>query len=108
MPKRWQPLQPRILKVQKKSLNYLTSATQDTTLENMTVFDINSLADLVSIAENVVKGEIANRKGNYLESIKYFEAAVAIEDQLNYNETARLVLFRPPFTGRCPFKIRTI
>ncbi|MEO1263947.1 MAG: hypothetical protein AAFZ15_34395 [Bacteroidota bacterium] len=67
-------------------LQYLTTYAEDTLLAQMTVFDINSLAELVSIAENVVKGELAHRKGDLNESINYFTKAIEIEDQLSYNE----------------------
>lgn len=68
------------------NLNYLKKASQDTTLAKMTVFDINSLGDLTKIAQLVVQGEIAHRKGNFDAAIPYFTKAIELEDQLNYNE----------------------
>lgn len=55
-------------------------------IQEMTVWDINNIVELVSIAKLVLSGEIAVRKEKLEAAIKYFEDAVAIEDQLNYNE----------------------
>lgn len=68
------------------SLKYLQTATQDTTLAQMTIFDINTLADVAKIAQNVVQGEIAHRKGDLETAAQFFTKAVALEDELNYNE----------------------
>ena len=67
-------------------LTNLQSSAKNPMLEKMTVFDINSLADLVSIAELVVQGEMAKSRGNYDDAIAFLSQAVEMEDQLNYNE----------------------
>jgi hypothetical protein len=59
---------------------------KDTILKNLTVFGINNFADLTTIAEHVLEGEIANRQGDYQKAIDFLQKAVAKEDQLNYNE----------------------
>ncbi len=59
---------------------------RDETLKKLTIWEINKMEDLVFIAKHVLKGEIAQRKGNFEESIRLLNVAIAKEDQLNYNE----------------------
>lgn len=58
----------------------------DTTLRQLTIWDINTTADLVQIAVKVLSGEIAARENRFDTAISLLKEAVAIEDQLNYNE----------------------
>jgi len=67
-------------------LNSLTSLSADTTLKQLTVWGINTTADLVQIAKNVLTACIAARQNNNEQSITLLKQAVAIEDNLNYNE----------------------
>lgn len=48
----------------------------------------NSAHSLLSIAENVLAGEIAARKGDMAEAVKRLEEATKIEDGLRYDEPA--------------------
>ena len=59
---------------------------QDPTIAEMTIWDINAIKDVVGIAKLVLAGEIEHRKGNLSQSITLLQQAVALEDQLNYNE----------------------
>ena len=58
----------------------------DKSLEEMTIWEINSMASIVQIATNVLKAEILATERNYLQSIKLLQKAIVIEDGLNYNE----------------------
>jgi tetratricopeptide (TPR) repeat protein len=67
-------------------LKILTALAADTTLQQLTVWDINTTADLAQIASKVLAACVAARQNNYEQSITLFKQAVAIEDNLNYNE----------------------
>ena len=67
-------------------LEKLNKLRKEESLAEMTVWDINSISDLLNIASNVLGGEIAAGKGDYYKAGQLLEAAVAMEDQLNYNE----------------------
>ncbi|MBK5720363.1 hypothetical protein JGH11_05725 [Dysgonomonas sp. Marseille-P4677] len=69
-----------------KELNSLKILAKDTSLAQITVWDINTTADLVQIAEKVLSGEIAARKNQFDPAIALLKEAVQIEDNLNYNE----------------------
>ena len=70
----------------KADLVELEVLAKDESLKEVTVWDINSVYELVQIAEKVLKGEILAKEGNYSESIAQLKDAVAMEDALNYNE----------------------
>ena len=55
-------------------------------VKEITVWDINTVSDLVEIATLVLEAEMAVKKGDFAHAISQFEAAVEKEDQLNYNE----------------------
>jgi tetratricopeptide (TPR) repeat protein len=67
-------------------LNNLTSLAADTTLRQLTVWDINTTADLAQIALKVLVACIAAKQNDYEQSITLLNQAVAIEDDLSYNE----------------------
>lgn len=69
-----------------EALKTISAIEKDESIQEMTVWEINKITDLVRIARLVVAGEIARRQGNYKEAIAQFGKAVAYEDQLNYNE----------------------
>lgn len=58
----------------------------DKALEKMTIWQINSMSNIVNIADKVLKAEILASERNYSQSIKLLQKAVKIEDGLNYNE----------------------
>lgn len=66
--------------------NKLTEIAKDTSLRWLTVWDINSTFDLLQIANNLLSAEISAAKGQYDQAISKMNEAMAIEDQLNYNE----------------------
>jgi len=58
----------------------------DTTLKDLTVWNINTTADLVQIAVKVSSAQLAGKKNQLDTSIALLKEAVTIEDGLNYNE----------------------
>lgn len=67
-------------------LDIVQQYANDPDLNNMLIWEINSMADIVRIAENVLAGEISRIYGDYDKSIENFSLAITFEDQLNYNE----------------------
>jgi len=70
----------------KTELAALENLAKDESLKEVTIWNINSVYELVQIAEKVLKGEILAYEKDYKSSIMVFKEAVAIEDALNYNE----------------------
>lgn len=70
----------------KRELAFLEKAAQKPSMKTMTIWEINTMADILQIAVNVLKGEIFASEMKYDESIKVLRSGVAIEDKLNYNE----------------------
>lgn len=56
------------------------------TFATMTIWEINTLADILHIAEAVLDGEILAAEKQYDKAEEAFRRAIAIEDGLNYNE----------------------
>ena len=72
----------------KASIEYeeLEKISKDDSLKSITIWDINSTYQLVQIAANVLSAEIHQRQGQYDKSIFLFNKAIALEDDLNYDE----------------------
>ncbi|GAB3667074.1 hypothetical protein GCM10028791_42840 [Echinicola sediminis] len=70
----------------KMELEKLEAFAADTSFRELTIWDINSVYELLQIAQRVLKAEIMANEADYSSSIALLREAVAIEDQLNYNE----------------------
>jgi len=70
----------------KADLAELEILATDESLKEISVWDINSVYELVQIAEKVLKGELLAKEGKYNESIAQLKDAIILEDALNYNE----------------------
>jgi tetratricopeptide (TPR) repeat protein len=57
-------------------------------LEKVTIWDINSAASLLEIAQQVLAGEIEARRRRYKDAIRHLNEAVQLEDDLRYTEPA--------------------
>lgn len=55
-------------------------------LQEVKIWDINNMTDIIAIAANVLEGEIARRQGDFMAAVDAFNKAVIIEDRLNYQE----------------------
>lgn len=69
-----------------KEMDSLRTLAADTTLQQITVWNINTTADLVQIAAKVLSAGIALKQGHLDQSASLLEEAIVIEDNLNYNE----------------------
>lgn len=69
-----------------RELSLLEAIATDPALESITVWDINTTADLIAIAVEVVAGEIAAARRRWATAIAHLERGVALEDELNYDE----------------------
>ncbi|MBN8860622.1 MAG: hypothetical protein J0H29_19675 [Sphingobacteriales bacterium] len=69
-----------------KEMDSLLILTADTSLQHLTVWGINTTADLVQIAVKVLEAGIVFRQNQTARSVSLLEEAVVIEDDLNYNE----------------------
>lgn len=67
-------------------LDAMDQYVDDPELAKVTVSALNNAAQLASIARLVLDGSIEARRKNYNESIAILKKAVALEDQLGYNE----------------------
>lgn len=70
----------------KKKLIQLKELAKDESLKEITIWEINSVYDLVVIASKVLEAEIWTSEGDYNTSIILLKEAVVMEDALNYNE----------------------
>lgn len=64
----------------------LGALAADTTLKHLTIWNINTSADLVQIASKVLSAGLAAQQNQLDKSASLLREAIAIEDNLNYNE----------------------
>ncbi|MEM6632068.1 MAG: hypothetical protein AAF694_20495 [Bacteroidota bacterium] len=69
-----------------QELEALKVLTADTLVRQLTIWDINSVGELLDIASRVLESKILLSSGKSAQAIKLLEEAVAIEDQLSYQE----------------------
>lgn len=69
-----------------EEMKSLSSLAADTTLKQITVWNINTSVDLVQIASKVLSAGIAARQNQLDKSAALLREAIVMEDNLNYNE----------------------
>ncbi|MGV3599843.1 MAG: hypothetical protein ACO1N1_01505 [Dyadobacter fermentans] len=69
-----------------QEMSKLGKLAADTSLQNLTVWNINTTADLAQIAAKVLSAGIAARQNQLEKSAELLGEAVVMEDKLNYNE----------------------
>jgi hypothetical protein len=69
-----------------KEMDSLNILAADSSLKDITIWNINTSADLVHIAQKVLAAGIAFQQKETDRSVALLKEAVAIEDNLNYNE----------------------
>jgi tetratricopeptide (TPR) repeat protein len=74
------------LKKAKQELLMLEEIAKDKKLEQVTIWEINSVYTLLQIAKKVLQAEIMAREKTFNPSIALLKEAVVIEDSLNYDE----------------------
>ena len=70
----------------RKELEIVHNYAEDPRLQEQMIWEINSMADIVNVADHVLTGEIAMITGDLENCINHFLEAITIEDNLNYNE----------------------
>ena len=70
----------------KGELVQLIPLEKDTSLQSLTIWGINSLSSIVSIARHVLEGELMASSNGTEGGIALLREAVHLEDQLNYDE----------------------
>ena len=70
----------------KTELEALKIFSADDSMNEITIWEINTVGNLISIADLVLEAELLTVQGNYKASISLLQNAVIIEDALNYNE----------------------
>jgi hypothetical protein len=69
-----------------KYLDELNSIMQDTALTDMTIWGVNRLLDICQIASRSLDGELHAKTGDYNGAVALLKSAMAVEDQLKYQE----------------------
>jgi tetratricopeptide (TPR) repeat protein len=67
-------------------LTHLQRLASHPALEEVTIWDINTTADIMQVATRLVAGELAAAHGNMNEAVQHIREAVSLEDNLNYDE----------------------
>lgn len=67
-------------------LSNLDKISSDPAMQNMKIWDSNTMADLLKIADHMLRSEISESGGNYNEALRHLYTAKEIEDSLNYDE----------------------
>ncbi|ALW87289.1 hypothetical protein AUC43_09205 [Hymenobacter sedentarius] len=70
----------------RRELAHLRRLARDTAALRGIIFGINSMHAVLAIAQRELEGTILYRQGRYPQSIAVLREAVALEDQLKYNE----------------------
>lgn len=74
------------LSMAKTEAEKLKKFAKDSSLTKITIWDINSVDQMVTIASNVLQGEIQAQQGDYESAVTHLQKAISLEDQLNYDE----------------------
>jgi tetratricopeptide (TPR) repeat protein len=74
------------LSLAEKEYDAMNKLAAHSTLQNVTIWEINTATDLVQIANKVLSAGIAQKKGDTNTAIQLLQSAADMEDQLNYNE----------------------
>lgn len=69
-----------------QELEQLKNVSADSAIANLTIFDLNAIPHILSIAQAVLAGEIESEHGDYAAAITHLSRAVELEDGLNYTE----------------------
>ncbi|MEX2232559.1 MAG: hypothetical protein WD824_10390 [Cyclobacteriaceae bacterium] len=69
-----------------KELDSLNSLMQSENVKKVIVWWLNPAEQICQIASNVLKAELLTKKGDYKPAIELLKQAIALEDNLNYNE----------------------
>ena len=74
------------IELAQNELKSLQSINDEEELQQISIWELNTVDHLVRIATLILEAEIGNKQGDSEGAISKLTQAVAIEDQLNYNE----------------------
>lgn len=74
------------LEAAEAALETLRTLRQEESIQELTIFGLNLMVNVMRIAENVLAAEIHSKKGAYDKAITLLYEAIEIEDHLIYNE----------------------
>ncbi len=69
-----------------QELYALKSITRNPAIAGLTIFDLNDVPQILELALAVLAGEIAAKRGDYDAAVTQLNAAIMLEDGLNYTE----------------------
>lgn len=69
-----------------KEISELEILRNNKTIDELSIWGINSAGNLIKIAYEITSGELEAKKKNYPKAISYLKKAVELEDQLRYDE----------------------
>ncbi len=69
-----------------QELEELSSITKNPAAADLTIFDLNAVPQILDLALAVLAGEISAKNGDYSAAVTQLNAAIVIEDGLNYTE----------------------
>ena len=69
-----------------KEIDIIEQKRSDKSIQDLSIWGINSAGTLIDIAFEVASGELAAKKNNYTLAINHLEKAVEIENTLRYDE----------------------
>ena len=70
----------------KTELGALKTYAADESMNDISIWDINTVGTLIGLADKVLEAELLATQGDYNTSISLLNEAITIEDALNYNE----------------------
>jgi tetratricopeptide (TPR) repeat protein len=70
----------------KRDLAKLEQLKDEAAAAKLTVFNLNSVSQLLQIGADILRGELAAQNRDYDKAISYLRNAVLLEDNLNYTE----------------------
>ena len=70
----------------KRELDMLDKIIADPAIAELTIFDLNPVQQILQIAAEIMRGELAAQDKKYDVAISHLRQAVQLEDELNYTE----------------------
>lgn len=69
-----------------RELEKLEKITKDPAIAKLTIFDLNPVTQILQIAAEMLRGELAAQNKDYDKAVFHLQRAVELEDSLNYSE----------------------
>ncbi len=69
-----------------QELAQLKTIIADPDISELTIFDLNSISQILQVGSNLLQGEMAANANDFEQAIDFVKQAVSLEDELNYTE----------------------